>query len=157
MKKNFIWNLVPPGTKARRELIWIIIGLTLSAALSLWFVFGYRTSYMALLYARTAGERAGREFTYTMPKFARLLGGSLSGFVIMIAAMALLGLAHRSSFYSGSMSIYLMKRLPDKRTLLKCTWGMPAFGTALSVLTGLTILLIYLAVYYLATPAAWLP
>ena len=157
MKKGFIWNLVPPGTKAKRELIWIIIGLILSAAASCLFIYRYCINYRSLLYAQNVCKRSGLEFTGTMPSFTSLLGGSLSGFLIMIAAMAMLALAHRSSFRSGSMSIYLMKRLPQKGDFLKYTWGMPALGAALSIITGLVILFIYLAVYHLATPAAWLP
>lgn len=57
----------------------------------------------------------------------------------------------------GAMSIYLMRRLPDKWELHRRCWGRPLIYTAGSIgLMGL-ILLFYYMIYLLLTPAVCLP
>ena len=57
----------------------------------------------------------------------------------------------------GSMSIYLMRRLPDNRELHRRCWGRPLIWVGRSVLLMAAILLFYFVVYLVFTPKACLP
>ena len=57
----------------------------------------------------------------------------------------------------GSMSIYLMRRLPDSRELHRRCWGRPLIWVGRSVLLMAAILLFYFVVYLVFTPKACLP
>lgn len=57
----------------------------------------------------------------------------------------------------GSMSIYLMRRLPDSRELHRRCWGRPLIWVGRSVLLMTAILLFYVLVYIVFTPKECLP
>lgn len=56
-----------------------------------------------------------------------------------------------------TMSIYLMRRLPDKWELHRRCWGKPLILTAASFLIMGALLLFYFVIYLVFTPAECLP
>lgn len=156
MRKRKITEFVPPGLNGAAELGWIIAGIAASALFSLVYVYRYIRVYTEAAAEYEIAAKYGYEIIYYFPAFRQLLGGCLSGFIIMIVIMALLCLFHRYMHFNGSGSIYTLRRLPQKGELFKYTCGLPLFGAILGFCLGLLIFFIYLAVYFFITPAAWL-
>ena len=150
MKKNFLSHLAPPGTRAKRELFWIIAGICASALISLTFVYRYHKNFLKCARLDSMGKAS------VMPHFSELLGNAFFGFIVMLILMAALVLLHYASLNGISKSIYVMKRLPQKTLALKYVCGMPVLGSALTIACAAAILLIYWLIYRFATPLAWL-
>lgn len=89
--------------------------------------------------------------------FSEIIGGSLDFFPLFWLFM---GLEVLSAYYyhrKDSMSIYLMRRLPDRWELHRRCWGRPLILTAASLLVMGAILLLYYVIYLVFTPAGCLP
>lgn len=158
MKKNRLLHLVPPGINARLERNFIMLCLGLSAFRSLSFIHYYILIYQFLNgneYTYMEIDGIGEIDTY-MPKYLLLIKGNLTGFAITVLIMLLMCLIHLAMHHRGSKSIYLLRRLPQKRALFKYTCGLPLLGALASVICAAVMFFIYMAIYYLATPAAWL-
>lgn len=104
-------RLFPPGADWRQETRRCLIVLGTALAWSLTFFLRYISAYGALY--RVVNYRRVLIPGAKMQPFSEVLGPSLWGFAL--AALAGVGLAalHYSSFYRGSRSVYLMRRLPD--------------------------------------------
>ena len=140
----------PPGTRAKRELFWIIAGICVSALISLTFVYRYHKNYQECAWLYSMGRTAA------MPLFSELLGNAFFGFTVMLILMAALVLLHYASLNGISKSIYVMKRLPQRSAVIRYVCGMPVLGAALIIACAAAILLIYWLIYRFATPLAWL-
>lgn len=143
---------VPAGVDWRRERGWIITALVAAFLYSLGFVIRF-SGARSKLFEWDGAVRALIPGA-VMPDFAELLGTALLGFPLA----ALLGMgaaAYWNYAYhrSGSMSIYLMRRLPDKRELHRRCLSFPLAGIAILLLAGFLTLLLYYALYMLCTPA----
>ena len=87
-----------------------------------------------------------------MPDFVEIFDRSHWGFlVVIIAALAFIG-GHYAYHYQESKSIYLMRRLPNAFELHRRCLSLPAAGIVIALLAAFVLLLIYYAVYMLATP-----
>ena len=150
MKKDFLSHLAPPGTRAKRELFWIIAGICASALISLTFVYRYHKNYLKCARLDSMGKAA------VMPHFSELLGNAFSGFIVMLILMAALVFLHYASLNGISKSIYVMKRLPQRSSVIRYVCGMPVMGAVLTIACAAAILLIYWLIYRFATPLAWL-
>ena len=150
MKKDFLSHLAPPGTRAKRELFWIIAGICVSALISLTFVYRYHKNYQECAWLYSMGRTAA------MPLFSELLGNAFFGFTVMLILMAALVFLHYASLNGISKSIYVMKRLPQRSAVIRYVCGMPVLGAALIIACAAAILLIYWLIYRFATPLAWL-
>ena len=82
---------------------------------------------------------------------AYVTGGAL---LLTLASTVLL----YSSYYQGSRSIYLMRRLPDGRSLLRRqVWSVPLRVMGLLLLLGMVLLALSWLVWRFVTPAQCLP
>ena len=148
-------RLLPPGfdscQKEPRLLLW---GLLLCGGWSLYTPAAY-WNQRQLLFRRVGGQTIlipGR----SMPPFSRLALPGLWGLGLFLLLLMGLGLAHMRYHRTDSMSIYLMKRLPDPWEYHRRCWGIPLLGAGLGLsLTGL-LLVIYYAIYRFMTPASCL-
>lgn len=146
---------VPPGIPAKKEIQFYGIGNAAAFLVSCSFLSRYRDAYGQLFNFRHGGKVLRPDAM--MQPFGTLIRGSFLGFLVI--AVCLLGLIafHYHSYRHESMSIYLMRRLPDRKLLRRQCLTLPLLGLALSALFALILLGIYYAVYLLRTPAVCLP
>lgn len=143
---------VPPGFDAGRELRWIGGGLVASALLSLTFFSAYNERYYHLFLWENGGQVLIENAW--MVSFTDLLGVSLFGFALLALCMAGLAAFHYASYYQGSRSIYLMRRLPRRRELWRRCFALPGAAALLSLTLGLGLLALFFHYYLTRTPPA---
>lgn len=154
MKNKLIKNL-PPGTDIKQILATGILLLVQLLIFSIKFLFNY-SSAVKVLYVYNHGARV-LDPERTIRDFSLLTGRCFVGIWILLAVCIVMAVDNYLSFYKGSKSIYLMKRLPQPTELYRRCLAMPLliFAAGL-VLTGLLIGL-YALIYIYATPPQCLP
>lgn len=144
-------HLVPPGASVKtiRDVLWS--GITVSGLYSLTFLIRYIDKRESLFYTDSVGRKHLTEGAL-MPDFADIIGDSLGLFWIL--AVALLGfiIYHYMYYRRGSKSIYLMRRLPSAWEIHKRSITMPVLVSVCTVICAFIMLMIYFAIYMLATP-----
>lgn len=155
MINNYLTRYSPPGMDLKLEKRFFIWGMILSVSYSiLYFFTNYSNAYYEL-YIYVSGK-AILNTNANMPDFRSLIGLSFIGFAI-VAIMMVGFIIYRYSYYNqGSKSMYLMKRLPQKSELHKRALVVPFIAMLLCLLTVFILLMIFYAVYMLATPKACL-
>lgn len=154
MNKFFTRN-TPPGIDPWQEIGTFLLAQMLSLFFSFQF-FGRYQSARAQLYHTVDGKRFLLEGA-KIADFGEILGLSLYGFGLTAVAMLGFIVYHYAYYRQGSMSIYLMKRLPNPTERHRRAWTLPILAMAASMAVALAVLLIYFAIYLLATPKACLP
>lgn len=151
-------RLLPPNMDAAQVKGWIIALLTIVALLcAILFLGSYPEDYRNL-FLDWGTKRQRFAPGMIIPRFDRyailtayVIGGAL---VLTLASAALL----YSSYYQGSRSIYLMRRLPDGRSLLRRQiWSVPLRVMGLLLLLGVVMLAATWLVWRFVTPAQCLP
>lgn len=140
----------PPGFNVKREVRLIITGYVLSILYSMSFLIKFFLEYRTLFrneYGRYTDYPAG-----VMPSCAHLLEGVFMLFGVMIVFMAVLVLVHYLYYHTKSKSIYLMKRLSDKRELFRRNWSIPLFTVSVSLITIFILIVIYYLIYMSVAP-----
>ena len=149
MKKRRIQDLVPVGIDFwQSESRWILGGLIASAAWSLVTPYQYMEHRKILL--NSLRYQSTNAF---MIPFSELAQPGVSLFGVFFLAMVLLGLTHMQFHRKRSMSVYLMKRLPNPREYRIRCWGVPVLAS-LAALAEMALLFgIYYLIYLKFTPA----
>lgn len=144
-------RLFPPGADWRRETRRCIAVLGAALAWSLTFFLRYISAYGALY--QVINHRRIMIPGVKMQPFAEVLGSSLWGFAL--AALAAAGLAglHYASFYRGSMSVYLMRRLPDRFEWHRRCLALPCACIAACAVLAAALLGLFYLFYIKVTPA----
>lgn len=151
-------RLLPPNMDAAQVKGWIIALLTIVALLcAILFLGSYPEDYRNL-FLDWGTKRQRFAPGMIIPRFDRyailtayVIGGAL---VLTLASTVLL----YSSYYQGSRSIYLMRRLPDGRSLLRRqVWSVPLRVMGLLLLLGMVLLALSWLVWRFVTPAQCLP
>lgn len=148
---------VPMGIEGadswRRLGVWLAAG---SAWSVLFFIGAYLDAYDNL-FLHQDGFRTVLRQGAVMPGFFGILSGSETVFLVVCSLMPFWALYYYSYHYTGSKSIYLMRRLPDGWDLHRRCLALPGAGLlgALS-LQGVLGLLYYL-IYIFVTPRQCLP
>ncbi len=140
----------PPGFNVKREVRLIITGYVLSILYSMSFFIKFFFEYRILF-----RNQYGRYIDYpsgVMPSCAHLLEGVFMLFWVLVAAMAVLVMVHYQYYYTKSKSIYLMKRLSDKRELFRRNWSIPLFTVAAILITVFVLIVIYYIFYMSVAP-----
>lgn len=151
MINNFLTEYSPPAMDLKPEKRVFIWGIIISNIYSLLYYFTNYTDALRNLYEYIYGKRVLIE-NAVMPDFRSLLGYSFIGFWIVAAAMAGFIIYRYAYYRQGSMSIYLMKRLPQKYEIHKRALTLPIIVILLSLINAFVLLMIYYSVYMLATP-----
>lgn len=146
----------PPGYEYRKE--WCVAELlyVLVVILNLQFIGRLREALASLYYIdRTNGRtlRAGA----VADSYFQVLGdcpGFLLPFYLFLIALIFL---HYAYYLRETKSIYLMRRLPDRKVLWKSCLQAPLMGIGLGTAGILVLYLIYYVVYLLMMPAESLP
>ncbi|MDY3239944.1 MAG: hypothetical protein SOW80_07465 [Anaerovoracaceae bacterium] len=155
MNKKFIekWErYVPPDVDVGKQINLFSGQILLASVYGLGcFLLRYLTARSNLYYF-TGGQHILRPDA-VMPDFTEMTAHMFLFHVILF--LILLGriAGNYASFYRGSKSIYLMKRLPDPMERHRRCLALPLAGTAVIALTALIVLLICYTVYLLFTPA----
>jgi hypothetical protein len=147
-------RFAPPGLELKQEFQFFVIGTICAALYSLSFLIRF-TDALSQLYWRNGLERTLIPDA-VMPDFRELLGSSLAGFLVIGLCMIPFALYHYAYHRQGSKSIYLMRRLPDRWELHRRCLTLPALGAVICLILALLLLLLYFAIYLLATPDACL-
>lgn len=150
MKKLELSRLAPPGIDLKPELRLFYVGMGLASAFSFGFFVRYSRAYSEL-FRSVGGERfliAGAE----MPDFVSLLQFYWAGFAVLALCMAGLAAYHYAYHRQGSMSIYLMRRLPDRSELHRRCLALPLTAIALCAAAAILLLFVFYGAYMAFTP-----
>ena len=155
MNEHFWSRRVPPGESASRQWVWCFVGNVVAALYSFRFLAQYLEARGELYYGY--GKEAVLIEGARMTAFSDLMEGALYGFPIAALWMLCFIPFYLASFYQGSRSIYLMRRLPSHGELWRRTASLPLYCFAATVAACALTALVWLGVYWLATPQAALP
>lgn len=151
MKTDFLKRNSPPGMSMKQELGFFLTGMIASLLDSFRFLLRYsfesQNLYEVIDRKRVLIKGA------IMPDFITLLDRSLIGFGLVALCMIGFIIYHYAYYRQGSKSIYLMKRLPKRSELHRRALTVPLLAMLTSALTAFILLLLYFAIYMLATPA----
>lgn len=92
-----------------------------------------------------------------LPFWELMTGSPLWGLWIFLALMIAQGLRHRRFFTQGSMSIYTMRRLPDKWELHRRCWTVPVLSAVAELLIFAVGIILCWLLWRFATPTGHLP
>ena len=146
----------PPGIDLKQEYAVFIIGNCCSAVLA---VFSFLINYIKhreSLFAYVSTQRILIDGAVMTP-FYKLNNYCFSGFFFVALFMLGYVIYHYMYFRHGSMSIYLMKRLPSKTEFLKRVWTVPLTAIICTLAIAVATLLFCYIVYFFATPKICLP
>lgn len=146
---------LPPGISAKQERSILVTGLALSIG---WAALSYLYTYtmaVSRLYLTMNGQRI-LDPAARMADFGQVFQFTPAGYLILAVWLLTRGFWFQAYHRQGSMSIYLMRRLPDPREYTRRCWTVPLAGIGgCLVLTVVTTALCYL-IYVKCTPASCL-
>lgn len=151
----------PPGFPVKKELILFAISLIPGFMFSLTFFVRYANHYADVKAARLYPEIGSyAESLYWMASFEELLGTSLGNtfFLFGLTGAVIVGILiyHYASYYQGSKSVYLMRRLADKKEWHVRAFALPLLEALVTVVFVGTLWAVFYMFYYLNTPADWI-
>ncbi len=155
MINNFLTKYSPPGLELKQEKAVFAWGISLSVLYSTFDYFARFVEAHHGLYERINGKLV-LNVNATMPNFRSLLSYNFIGFAVLSVIMLGFIIYHYAYYRQGSMSIYLMKRLPKKQEMHKRALTLPILVLLICLATALVLLMIYFTVYMLVTPKACL-
>lgn len=144
----------PPGLDLKPEKRVFVWGMGLSTLFSLFFLSEFASQRAGLYW--TFGAKPTLRPDAVMLDFVDILHPFLMGFLILALCMAAFIPIHYAYHHQGSKSVYLMRRLPDRWERHRRCWTLPLCGVLLCLAAAFVLLLIYFAIYMLATPKACL-
>ena len=150
MKKLSLDHYAPAGINLQMERN-LFLGGMIAALLWSFSFFNSFSRYKGHLFYYRGSEAILREGAI-MEDFAVVLDKALWGFFLLAFCLILLAVYHYAYHYQESKSIYLMRRLPNAFELHRRCLSLPAAGIVIALLSAFVLLLIYYAVYMLATP-----
>lgn len=151
MKFNFA-KYFPTGYEYKAEL-WTLGGwLTGSMVYSFSFFLNYYHAYGKLFFYDRGKEEWILKDGVFMEGFSLLSEGIFKGFYLGVLLLGILALCHYHYYYQGSKSIYLMKRLPDRKVLLKSCICVPVVLGIFSIILMIVLSLLYFGFYMWVTP-----
>lgn len=134
---------LPCGFDAARQRMMLVI---ITAAVLLWAAMIFGTNLQGAL-----REYKNGIYIY-FRDFYLVMGNTLAGLPIALAAMCGLAGIYYSSHWDGSRSIYLMRRLPQRWELHRRCLTVPLLGMVWFLLLGLIMILVMYGIYLLAAP-----
>lgn len=156
MMSKFLSKNSPPGMELKVEIKTFAWGMVLSIFYSTFYYFSkYVEAYNELF--EYMGGKLVLNVNAVMPNFRALLGHSFIGFLFLSVIMVGFIVYHYIYYRQGSMSIYLMKRLPKKYEIHKRALTLPMMVLLICAVTVFILLMTYFVFYMLATPKACLP
>lgn len=147
---------VPPGVSWRTELAWggRVLGLG-----ALWSAMAFGNNFHSALRELrkwTAGRWVLVE-SRTITAFPHLLEHTMAVLLLGVLLTAPLACWHYAYYHLGSRSIYVMRRLPDRRVLWRQCLTVPLLLAAAGLLTMLALIFLYFLLFLWITPEQCLP
>lgn len=146
----------PPGIDLRQEWRAFLIGNIASVIVSFFAFLAKYIEARDLLFVYEIDRKILKEGAIIAP-FSSLFSFYFLGFFFVACIFLGYVVYHYSYFRQDSMSIYLMKRLPDKRELHRRALTVPVLAVLATIGVALAAVLFYFIIYILATPKACLP
>lgn len=152
-------NYTPPGIAFAGQFRLFLLGLGIAVIWSLGYYFiryfiAYENLYVYRMSKKVLRENA------VMTDFHVLLEdgvGCFTLFLVFYLVMCGLVVFYYLTYYQGSRSIYLMRRLPDRWELYRRCIVLPAAMILLGVVTQFALWMLYYGVYLTYTPEQCLP
>ncbi|MBQ7982493.1 MAG: hypothetical protein IJ302_02910 [Clostridia bacterium] len=149
-------DIVPPGMEVSGELGFFLTVNVISLLYSMRYLtrlFDARDALYTDRWSGTAELIPGA----VMEHFFVLFDDAWNGFFFAAVCMLLFGVRHYTYYYRGTKSIYLMRRLPDRRVLFLRTWTLPAGEILICLLLAALCLAVSFGWYLYITPGECLP
>lgn len=120
-------------------------------------------SYLFRLYRVTSRLyyfQDGKRFLYpdaVAEPFTKVASMSWTGFTVPLLFLALMAVWHYFSYWRGTKSIYVMRRLPRRGVVFASCVKGPTLCALAVVLAAAALYVLYLGLYWLAVPAECMP
>lgn len=151
-------RLVPPSLKGRNELRrHMIIGLLLLGFCFLGFILSYLSARGELFYYDGAGEVKKMFPGVKIAGLNEVLRLKLYGVLLYIIYLIVMSIAYYRSFFTGTKSIYVMRRLADGGETARRCLGITGICAAAELILAAVMVGICILIYYTATPSQCLP
>lgn len=131
----------PPGYEWRTELGLYALALVWASA---WGIIGY--------FSRLSTELAEVKNGYDMAWFYDVLGKAFAWFPIVMGFMIITIALHYAHHHSGSKSVYLMRRLPDRWEFHRRCITAPLVSVIITIVIAAILFFAFYAAYMLLTP-----
>lgn len=149
---------IPVGKDWRSQRNRIMWGFALVIATTFQVLSSYINARRALYeYVNATGKWVLVESRTIVPYLWLVENTALVGLMIFLGAMALMVVHNYLYHRQGSMSIYLMKRLPDRWELHRRCWTVPVTASLAAGALSAAMIGIFYIVYLTCTPAQCLP
>lgn len=148
---DFMKRNSPPGFDVRAEKRFVIIVNVIAFFASFISFISKYLDARKVLYVINDGEKLLVEGAI-IESFSSLTGFYYVGFTFISLYLIGVIIAHYAYYKQGSMSIYLMKRLPNKFDMHRRAITLPLLGILLTFVLAVAYFLIYFAIYVIATP-----
>ena len=146
----------PPGIDLKQEWRVFLIGNIVSVCISFFAFIDKYIDARNQLFFYEIDKRMLIDGAIIAP-FSSLFSVYFSGFFFVSCFMLGYVIYHYLYYRQDSMSIYLMKRLPNKRELHRRALTVPCLAFLATIGVALAAILFYFIIYILATPKACLP
>jgi len=148
----------PPGINLKQMYYVFLLGNLASAFVSMVdFTADYLRARNELFIYRLATEELTLIEGAVIAPFHAFVDSCFLGFALTAVCLLAFAIYHWAYYRQGSMSIYLMKRLPDRGVLYKQVLTVPCLAAlATAAVAAVTVLLCF-CIYLLATPGVCLP
>ncbi|MCI5688305.1 MAG: hypothetical protein MR303_07455 [Emergencia sp.] len=145
-------NCIPAGLSAKNELFWYFAGVCCCLVYQFFrFCVCFSTEKSALF----TEERPHRLLAgAVMENFPELCEDCLTGFLILAFIAIPWSIYHYNYHSKESMSIYLMKRLPQRHELLKRCICLPLLSIVFTAAAAFAATLLLFGIYHIAIPDA---
>jgi len=143
-------KMCPPGYEINKEYRIFWIWLTIGILYSMQFLIEYVNAYDNLFYY--SGQTRVLNLEMRMPGFWVLMEEALDILFLGIVYLLFVFIMHYDYYRRESRSIYLMKRLGDKRILRRTYLGTPCVYGFVFLGIGIVLVTIYYLIYRFVTP-----
>lgn len=163
---NFVSRRVPPGFDWEKELAWMRTALICAVVFgSLVFLISlgvnisnlYEPKWKPELVNGYVSTGIGLKEGAVMREVSAVLEWTRVGFALTGVLLVMMVVSHYRYYRQGSMSIYLMKRLPDRREYHRRNFSFVLILAAVSLAMMVLMSLIHYGMYLLFTPKGCLP
>lgn len=148
--RDRLMRLVPPGVDPLWELKWclVVLGGCVLCSFGYLFDLAQARSDLFLMAGTKQILRAGA----VMADFGQVLGRWMSGFLMAAVGSVLLAGWHYRYHRQGSMSIYLMRRLPQRWERHRRCLLLPVLLAVAALVLAVGLLAVYYQIYLWVTP-----
>ena len=153
---DFLKQNSPPGINSKQQFHLFLFGNIISFIFSFFTFIAKYINARAELFSYTGSMRIRIEGAIMIP-FRNLINLHFSGYYLVAVAMLCFIIYHYSYYRQNSMSIYLMKRLPNKWERHKRAITIPLLAAFATMGIFLATILFFYNIYFIATPKACLP